>query len=95
MNYLDIVNTHDAPTVIHVLLQVFFLMKEKGREGVSKEERVLRFSDCLLHTQTKHGHIQSTDTHQVLKYECQALVSVDNVMESDNIGVLQVFQQRH
>lgn len=39
--------------------------------------------------------MHSADTHQVLKHECQALVGVDNVMESDNIGVLQVFQERH
>ena len=39
--------------------------------------------------------MHSTGTHQVLKHECQALVSVDNVMESDDVGVLQVFQKRH
>ena len=31
-HYLDIVNTHDASAVIHVLLQIFFLMGEKERK---------------------------------------------------------------
>lgn len=34
--YLDIVNTHNAPTVIHILLQVFFLREERKKQ---KQER--------------------------------------------------------
>ena len=34
-------------------------------------------------------------THQVLKHQCQALVSVDDVVEGDDVGVLQVLEERH
>lgn len=39
--------------------------------------------------------VRRSDTDQVLKHERQALVGVDDVMKSDDICVLQVFQQRH
>lgn len=29
LDYLNVVNAHDAPTVVHILLQVFFLMRKK------------------------------------------------------------------
>lgn len=38
LHYLDIVNTHDAPTVIHVLLQIFFLMGHMERHKERKKE---------------------------------------------------------
>lgn len=35
------------------------------------------------------------DTHQVLEDQSQALVSVDDVVQGDDVGVLQVLQQGH
>lgn len=74
--YLDIVNTHDVSTIIHVLLQIFFL-KER------KKVRTWIYGTLIVFMCT-----QCADTDQVLKHQCQALVSVDNVMKSDNICVL-------
>ena len=34
-------------------------------------------------------------THQVFKDQCQRALGVDDVVEGDDVGVLEVLQQRH
>lgn len=75
-------NAHDASAVIHVLLQIFFLMaKNRKMQPVYLNDKIIA------------QHLKGRwNTHQVLKHQRQALVSVDNVMQGDDIGMLQVFQ---
>lgn len=52
-------NTHDAPTVIHVLLQIFFLTRHK------KKHQELRFTVglmCPLKTRKRNQHIGRAQT---------------------------------
>lgn len=71
--YLDVMNAHDVSTIIHVLLQIFFL-----QERNNVKTYILGTANVFMCT-------QCADTDQVLKHQRQALVSVDNVMKSDNI----------
>lgn len=38
---------------------------------------------------------RAAGTHQVLEDQSQALVSVDDVVQGDDVGMFQVLQQRH
>lgn len=57
LHYLDIVNTHDAPTVIHVLLQIFFL-----KEGRKEEVQIFRFVQYILTRLTQYVYTCTVQT---------------------------------
>lgn len=77
-SHLHVVHIHDVSTVVHVLLQILVL-----------RERIAIVS---------HRHHQNTfsftrqQPYQVLKDEHEALVSVDNVVQRDDVGVFEVLQ---
>lgn len=72
--HLHVVHVHDVPTVVHVLLQVLVLHKDRHRQSPRRRRNRPRCS------------------YQVLEDEHQALVGVDDVVQRDDVGVLEVLQ---
>lgn len=77
--HLHVVHVHDVPTVVHVLLQVLVLQRDRRRQSPGADPPPNRPHPSLC-------------SYQVLEDQHQALVGVDDVVQRDDVGVLEVLQ---
>lgn len=82
--HLHIVHIHQVPAVIEVLFEVVVLQREAP----------IGLSIPCAPLPARRG-AAPTGTHQVLEDQGEGALRVDDVVQGDDVGVLEVLQQRH
>lgn len=78
---LDVLDAHDVVAVVHVLFEVFFLY-------LKLNTKITVWVNSILCDFYFYFFI-----YQIFEYKRERLFGVDNVVESDNVGVLELPQQ--